>query len=191
MYASRLAAMLLLASPLVVACGEDEEGPEPVEAKTLPANLCAGVPADVVERWALVEDTHDTTESEERNEATCSMSGTAQGAPVTLEVSLSSFAAEDDDAVRELMEEALAERCAELESSGTGTVTEVDGRCTSESPAEPAGERGTVTEFSLAKGSHGISSVTMVHHGPRFGAVGAEVVAIGGTISQADPADLG
>jgi hypothetical protein len=191
MRATSLAALLLLASPLLAACGEDEEAPDPVAAKALPANLCAAVPAEVVERWALVEDAHDTTELDDENEATCSMSGTAQGAPVTLEVSLSSFAADDYDAVRARMDQALDDRCSTLKSSGTGQVTDEDGRCAVESPPEPAGERGAVTEFSLAKAANGISSVTMVHHGPLFGSVGAEVVGIGGTISQTDPAELG
>ncbi|MCD4535814.1 hypothetical protein LRP67_17125 [Nocardioides sp. cx-169] len=191
MRASSLAVLLLLAPPLLAACGEDEEAPEQVEAKALPANLCTAVPAAVVERWALVEDVHDTTESADENKATCTMSGTVRGAPVTLELSLSSFAADDDDAVRERMEEALEERCSRLESDGTGQVTEEDGRCAVESPPEPEGERGAVTEYSLARAANGISSVTMVHHGPLFGSVGAEVVGIGGTISQTDPADLG
>ncbi|WP_193610613.1 hypothetical protein [Nocardioides lijunqiniae] len=191
MRATSLAALLLVLSPLLAACGEDEEAPEPVGAKSLPDNLCAAVPAEVVERWALVEDAHDTTESDDENEATCTMSGTAQGAPVTLELSLSSFAADSFDAVTARMEEALQRRCEALGSSGTGEVAERDGRCTLESPAEPEAERGEVTEYSLAKASNGISSVTMVHHGPLFRSVATEVVGIGGTISQTDPAELG
>ncbi|WP_134738338.1 hypothetical protein [Nocardioides sp. 503] len=191
MRSTRVAALVLLLSPLLAACSDDEETPEPVDAKALPANLCEAVPDEVVERWALVEDAHETTESDDENRAACTMSGTAQGAPVTLEVTLSSFAADSYDAVRTRMKEALDERCATLESSAPGEVVRQDGRCSVESPPEPEAERGAVSEFSQALGSNGISAVTMVHHGPLFRSVGAEVVGIGGTISQTDPAELG
>ena len=95
--------LALVCAPALASCSDDTPKAEPVVTAQLPDNLCDAVPSSVVERWRLVEKDHDTNESEDRNEASCSMTGEADGEPVTLGVSLTAFGAADKDAARRLM----------------------------------------------------------------------------------------
>ena len=157
--------LALVCAPALASCSDDTPKAEPVVTAQLPDNLCDAVPSSVVERWRLVEKDHATNESEDRNEASCSMTGEADGEPVTLGVSLTAFGAADKDAARQLMTADLEQRCDALEESGTGAFEDEDSRCSSETPGRPAAQRGQVTEYSLAIPAHGVVSVTMQHRG--------------------------
>jgi hypothetical protein len=75
-----------LVALLAAGCAEDE--PDPVAAATLPDNLCAAVPDNVIARWGLTEAGHETTPADDRSEATCSMTGSVDDDPVSLEITL-------------------------------------------------------------------------------------------------------
>lgn len=181
----------LISVSVLAGCAGDEPDPEPVRAAQLPENLCAAVPETVVSRWSLVEERHATDETDDRAEATCSMTGEAEGAPVTLELSLTSWGASDKAASRQLMDDDLAERCADLESVAGATFTDEDNRCSSQTPAEPVAARGQATEHSLSVPAHGVATVTMRHSGELWQLVPADVVAVSGTLTTTDPAELG
>lgn len=188
-----LATCAALACALMLAgCTSDDESPEPVGVAQLPDNLCAAVPENVVSRWALVEDDHDLDPADdtgqERAEATCTMSGRAEGDPVTLRISLTSFGGADRADVQSRMAEDLAGRCAQLEASGEGRFTRKDTRCSTETGSGP--DRGRVTEVSLSVPSHGVVSVSMTHGGPMWQLVAPEVVGLSGVVANSDPTEL-
>ena len=151
----------------------------PVAAARLPDDLCAVVPASAVTRWRLVDEDHATERGEDRSKARCTMSGRVGGAPVTLEVTLTSYGARDRDALGELLADELATRCGALEATGEGRFTDTDRRCSSD-------QRGQVTEVSLSTPSQGVLTVSMTYDGPQRGLLGAEVVGISGTIANAE-----
>jgi hypothetical protein len=183
-------ALLCLVSAAALAACSDEPRAEPVSAARLPDDLCAAIPDSVVTRWRLVGESHETEQGKERAEARCAMSGRVDDAPVTLEVTLTSYGAPDADAARDVVERELADRCAELESSGPGRFTDTDRRCSTETGARPGDQRGRVTEVSASTPSRGLVTVSMAHAGPLWQLVAAEVVGISGAIANADPADL-
>lgn len=162
-------------------CGEDE--PDPVAAAELPENLCTAVPDNVVDRWSLTEEDHRTETADDRSEATCSMTGTASDAPVTLEITLTSYGGSDADAVRTLVADDLEIRCAMLEESGEGRFADEDTRCSSEAA-------GSVTEVSRAIPAHGIVTVTMSHDGQLSQLLPAEVVGLSAIVANTEPGAL-
>jgi hypothetical protein len=183
------ALLCLMGAAALVAC--DYEPPAaPVSAVRLPDDLCAAIPDSAVTRWGLVDVTHRTEQGDDRAEARCTMTGRVDEVPVTLDVTLTSYGARDDDAARALVAEELTERCAELEESGQGRFTDTDRRCSIETGARPADHRGRVTEVSVSTPSRGLLSVSMAHSGPLWRLVAAEVVGISGAIANADPTDL-
>ncbi|GAA4375370.1 hypothetical protein [Nocardioides caricicola] len=171
-----------LVALLGTACGSDDE-PEPVSAVEPPDNLCAAVPDNVVERWGLTEDDHASDAAGDRSTATCTMSGTAADAPVTLEISLTSYGGADADAVRALVADEVAARCDELDQAGGGRFKAEDTRCSTESD-------GSFTEVSTAIPAHGVVTVTMSHDGQMSQLLPAEVVGLSGTVANAEPGDL-
>jgi hypothetical protein len=142
----------------------------------------------VVSRWSLVESDHDLDAGTERAEATCTMSGRAEGDPVTLRISLTSFGGADKDAVRKTMTEDLAGRCEQLQASGDGRFTAKDTRCSTETGPGP--DRGRVTEVSLSVPAHGVVSVSMTHGGPMWQLVAPEVVGLSGVVANSEPTEL-
>lgn len=174
----------------VVACllavaglaGCDDTGPQdasmPVSAVQLPDDLCGAVPESAVTRWRLVADGHATDPGDDRSEARCTMSGRVEGAPVTLEVTLTSYGAPDRDALLRLLADELASRCGDLEAAGQGRFTDTDRHCSSD-------QRGRVTEVSLSTPSQGVLTVSMAHDGPQRQLLGAEVVGVSGAIANA------
>lgn len=171
-----------LVALLGAGCGGDDE-PEPVTAAELPDNLCAAVPANVVERWGLTEDDHATEAADDRSEATCSMSGIAADAPVDLEITLTSYGGADADAVRAIVADEVAARCDALEEQGEGRFDGADSRCSVE-----AGD--TVTEISTAIPAHGYVTVTMSHDGQLSQLLPAEVVGLSGVVANSEPGEL-
>ncbi len=172
-----------------VSCSEDTPA-DRVSAVRLPDNLCAAIPGSAVTRWRLSDVAHETQQGDDRAEARCTMAGRVDDAPVTLEVTLTSYGAVDSDAVEDVLRRELAERCEELEASDTGRFTDTDRRCSTETRARPGGQRGRATEVSVSTPSRGLVSVSMEHSGPLWQLVAAEVVGISGAIANADPADL-
>jgi hypothetical protein len=163
--------------------GCDDVDPEdagmPVTAVRLPDDLCAAVPTSAVTRWRLVADDHATERGDDRSEARCTMSGRVDDAPVTLEVTLTSYGARNRDALQALLADELAERCGALEATGQGRFTDTDRRCSSD-------QRRLVTEVSLSSPSQGVLTVSMTHDGPQRQLLGAEVVGISGSIANAE-----
>lgn len=174
-----LLATCALVALLCTGCGGEEE-PEPVSAAELPDNLCDAVPDNVVSRWGLAEDSHATDAADDRSEASCTMTGTADGEPVTLELSLTSYGGADADSVRTLVTDELAARCDDLEASATARFKKESSRCSTEAP-------GDVTEISRSVPSHGVVTVTMTHEGTMKQLVGAEVVGLSGTVANTEP----
>ena len=170
----------LLGALTLVGCddGEADDASTPVAAVRLPEDLCAVVPASAVTRWRLLDDDHSTERGEDRSEARCTMSGRVDDAPVTLEVSLTSYGARSPDALRALLADELAERCGDLEATGEGRFTDTDRRCSRD-------QGGQVTEVSLSTPSQGVLTVSMAYDGPQRQLLGAEVVGISGTIANA------
>ena len=171
----------LLTVPVLVGCddGDPEDASMPVDAAPLPDDLCAAVPASAVTRWRLVDDGHATDRGEDRSEARCTMSGRVDGAPVTLEVTLTSYGARDRDELRQTLAGELAERCGALEATGEGRFTDTDRRCSVD-------QRDRVTEVSLSTLSQGVLTVSMSHDGPQRQLLGADVVGISGTIANGE-----
>jgi hypothetical protein len=174
-------ALVALLGSTGAGCAEDE--PDPVTAAELPENLCAAVPDSVVARWTLTEADHATEAADDRSEASCSMTGTVDDDPVTLDITLTSYGGLDPDAVRTLVADDLAARCDELEQTATGRFDDEKTRCSTEA-------RGAVTEISRSVPAHGVVTVTMTHDGQLSQLVPAEVVGISGTVANSDPADL-
>ena len=107
------------------------------------------------------------------------MSGRVDGAPVSLEVTLTSYGASDRDALQQTLTDELAALCAALEAEAEdgAEYTDTDRRCSSE-------HRTRVTEVSLSTPSQGVLVVSMSHEGPQRQLLGAEVVGISGTIAN-------
>lgn len=163
-------------------CSSDDD-PQPVEAAAPPDNLCAAVPDTVVERWGLAEDDHTTDAADDRGEATCTMSGAAAGAPVELEITLTTYGGADADAVRGIVADEVAASCDDLERQVDGRFKAADTRCSSESDD-------TYTEVSTAIPARGVVTVTMSHSGSMAQLLPAEVVGLSGTVANAEPGDL-
>ena len=176
-------------------CGEDQPDEKAssaeIKAAKLPADLCAAVPDGVVERWALKSVEHTTSNESETHEATCSMSGTYEGAPVTLSIKLEALGGPDRAAVRQAMEDQLTQRCGDLEAASAAGFEDSDSRCTSTSADTPVNQRGHVVEVSRSIPSYGLLRVEMSHSGQGWQIVPAEVVAIGGSIANTETAELG
>ncbi len=186
-----LFATLLTVSSLT-ACTSDEEQPAPVVAAELPDDLCAAVPETMVSRWNLEASSHETDNGDDLSTASCTLTGEIAGQPVDLELSLRAFGAPDADTADELAQESLEESCAELENqSAEGEVTEVENSCTWQSPEAPEDARGQVQEASLVLTFPGVARVTMSHAGRQWQLVPAEVVALGGRLTQTQPSELG
>lgn len=158
---------------------QPEDASMPVDAVELPGDLCAVVPASAVTRWRLTADGHATEPGGDRSEARCSMSGRVDGAPVSLEVTLTSYGASDLADLQQTLADELAALCAalEAEAEGDGEYTDTDRRCSSE-------QRTRVTEVSLSTPSQGVLVVSMAHDGPQRQLLGAEVVGISGSIAN-------
>lgn len=171
-----------LVAVLGAGCSSDDD-PEPVSAAGLPDNLCAAVPANVVERWGLSEDDHATDAADDQGKATCTMSGTAADAPVELEITLTSYGGADADAVRGIVADEVAASCDDLEQQGEGRFKGADTRCSSEAD-------GSYTEISTSVPSHGVVTVSMSHDGQMAQLLPAEVVGLSGTIANAEPDEL-
>lgn len=161
-----------------VGCSEDE--PDPVSAAELPDNLCDAVPENVVARWNLTEADHATDDADDRSRASCSMTGTVDDDPVTLDLSLTSYGGADADAVRTLVSDDLADQCDVLQQGSSGRFREESTRCSTEA-------KGAFTEISRSVPAHGVVSVTMTHGGTLAQLVPAEVVGISGTVANSEP----
>ncbi len=184
----RAPAAVLGAVLLLAACSE-EEAPEPLGPVALPENLCDAVPSSAVERWALHEVSHETTDEGEVATATCEMSGTFAGRPVGLQVSLDSYGAADDSAARDDVIERLAQECATLEARAVGTFSDDDHECTDEARDDDA-RRTTMETLYRSLPARGIARVAMDHHGDGWQIVPAEVVAIAGHLALTAPEEL-
>ena len=185
-----LFATLLTVSSLT-ACTADEEEPASVVAAELPDDLCAAVPETIVSRWNLEASSHETDNGDDLSTATCTLTGEIAGQPVDLELSLRAFGAPDADTADELAQESLEESCAELENqTGSGEVTEAANSCTWQSAEAPEAGRGQVQEASLVLTFPGVARVAMTHAGRQWQLVPAEVVALGGRLTQAQPSEL-
>lgn len=182
----RLVIVCLLLVGSLAGCGGDDE-PAPVDAVELPADLCDAVPTEVVDRWSLEPEDRSADGDDDRRRASCTMSGTTDDGTVDLAVSMVSFGGPSNAAVRTRVADALAVLCDQLETSAGGAaVTREDTRCSTESGAGG----GEVTEISRSVPSQGVVTVTMRATGLQAQLVGAEVVAVSGTLANADPADL-
>jgi len=175
-----LLATCTLLALLGTGCSSSDDQPEPVSAAELPDNLCAAVPDNVVARWNLSEDSHDTQAADDRSVAGCLMSGTADGEPVSLHITLTSYGGASADVVRDFVTSELADRCARLEEDAAGRYKKSSSRCSTEAP-------GDVTEISRSVPSHGVVTVTMMHDGTMRQLVGPEVVGLSGVVANSEP----
>lgn len=167
---------LVSAALLVVSCSKDQGSDEqPVAAARLPEDLCQQVPSAVVQRWSLTEQDHQTTHSETRDQATCTMAGRRTGAPVTLTVRATTFGDDGGSSADSRVTQALATACEDLVTERRGTER-VENRCTWVAPGVPRAQRGEAVDISRNLAVLATVAVEMEHHGQSWSQVGPEVV---------------
>jgi hypothetical protein len=188
---SALAVLALVAAPWGLAgCGGEGRADDASAPSVLPANLCAEVPDDLVQRWALVEDDHARISVDGRTSATCSMTGEVDGGPVALALRLTAYAADG----RQLEAEDWADACADLDrdadpevdrerDKGPGRYVEDDGTCTWTASSTLEEQRGDVREATLTS-SGLVTTVSLRHTGTQWQLVAGDVVVLGAQLSR-------
>lgn len=188
----------LLIVPLLVvlgACGDQAEdepagAPESQAAAELPSDLCAAVPPEVVDRWALEETSHDTTNGSDTSSGTCEMSGTYEDAPVSLRIDFTTYGG-GADAARQSVADELETACTELGASTPDRFTQDDNDCTAQPRRSNRPLPTTVVNVARSVPARGIVRVEMSHDGLGYQLVAPEVIGISTAYSTVDVADLG
>ncbi|HWI42678.1 MAG TPA: hypothetical protein VNS81_03610 [Nocardioides sp.] len=175
----------------LAACSDDDPAEDPghgpgaaaVEPATLPTDLCAAVPADLTEKWRLTPRAHDATRETTSATATCAMTGSYLGEPLTLDLRMTALAGESRDAARKAMADGVATACAGLRTDPPA-FTETDHACRLRDP-------GRTTEVARSVPTYGVVRVEATFGGDNEAGVAAEVARLTGILSTTDPADLG
>ncbi|MBM0126601.1 hypothetical protein [Pimelobacter simplex] len=186
----RAAALLLatLLTPTLGACTGETDRPDGVPAATLPEDLCAAVPADLRTAWQLTDSAHETSVDETVTTATCTLAGSYLGAPVTVDLSLTSLAGTSTRDARDAMATRLAAGCDDLADAASDappgvTFDRADSGCTLRRPG------GDVVQVARSVPAHGVARVEVTHDGDNASGVAAEAERLVGVLTG-DPDEL-
>lgn len=184
----RYAAALLLAAlagPWLAGCGDDPEAEPSAAAAALPDDLCAEVPDRLRSDWQLEEVEHATGGDDDERTATCRMTGTRDGAPVGLDLRVTSYGDLDGTAAADRMAAALDDGCASLRDEDPALALDRDDLgCQAAIPQDRAREtgRGHVRDLSRIVTRDAVLEIEMTHEGLAAPLVQVEVEGLGGSL---------